>query len=359
MLLWLLIAILATLVAGALVFAARNRIVASHHDADANQSHFRAQLAEIEADVTVGRLSDAEAEAAKAELAREVLKFRTDGKTKSPATSLFPQWLLPGLALAGPLLGVLIYALVGQPGLPSLPLATRPPPVEITFDEAVAQIEARLVQNPDDIEGWQALAPAYMRNERFADAEAAFTRILELGGRDAETLTDVAEAKLMQRDGVAGPEILALLNEAVQTDPENIRARFYLAGEATRAGEWDAAISGWEQLIALSNGGEPWLDVARNGLAVANARGETPQPLQADPDQLEMIAGMVDQLASRLAQQGGTLEEWTRLVQSHLVLGDKESAAIAYRAAIAAYPSAAGREQLDGLAAEAGIVADE
>lgn len=364
MLLWLLIAILATLAAAALIFAART----SHKDTGdrtaASQSHFQAQLNEIESDLKVNRLTPAQAEAAKAELAREVLTFRKDAAANvQVAKSSLPAFAMPLLAVAGPVLALGIYALTGQPELPAQPLAGREAPAEISFDEALAQIEAQMAETPDDIRGWQALAPAYMRAERFADAENAFSRIIELGGRDADALTDLAEAKLMQQDGVAGPQIISLLTEARDLDPENIRPRFYLAGEATRAGDWDEAISAWEALIDMAEGDEPWLAVARNGFAVAEARGEAPAPDpsagQFDPDQLEMIAAMVDQLATRLAQQGGTLEEWTRLVQSYLVLGDSESAAITYRAAIAAYPDADGREDLDAMAAQAGLGANE
>ncbi len=358
-LLWLLIAALATLAAGALVFTVRRRGREAQDEGDANTAHFQAQLAEIESDLRLDRLTPVEAEAAKAELAREVLKHRSAAKARGKSgKDRQSAWVLVALAFAAPLLALALYAQIGQPGMPSQPLAGRQPPAEITFDEAVAQIEQQLEITPDDIRGWQALAPAYMSAERYVDAEQAFTRILELGGRNAEALTDLAEARLMQNEGAADPETLALLKEAVDLDPASIRARFYLAGEATRTGNWDEAIALWQELIDMAEDDEPWLAIARNGLATAEARGEAPPP-NVDPDQLEMIRGMVDQLAARLAQEGGSLEEWTRLVQSHLVLGDIESAAIAYRAAIAAYPDPEGRSALDEMAEQAGISADD
>lgn len=359
-LLWLLIAALATLAAGALVLAARGRGRDAREQSDANTAHFQAQLAEIESDLRLERLTPVEAEAAKAELAREVLKHRSapDHQVKSAENGQSVR-VLAALAIAAPLVAIILYTQLGQPGMPSQPLAGRQLPTQITFEEALAQIEQQLQITPDDIQGWEALAPAYMSAERFADAEQAFRRVLELGGRSAEALTDLAEAKLMQNEGAADAETMDILNEAVSLDPSNVRARFYLAGEATRAGDWDEAVNGWQELIDLAEGDEPWLAVARNGLAAAEARGVATPPLDVDPDQLEMIHGMVDQLATRLAQEGGSLEEWTRLVQSHLVLGDIESAAVAYRAAIVAYPDPEGRIALDELAEQAGISADD
>jgi cytochrome c-type biogenesis protein CcmH len=92
---------------------------------------------------------------------------------------------------------------------------------------------------------------------------------------------------------------------------------------------------------------------AREGLAAATAglSGDSSAPDEG------AIAGMVDGLAARLAAEGGTLEEWTRLVRSRLVLGQTELAQSAYDAAREAYPDVAQRAELDVLAADNGLVA--
>ena len=69
------------------------------------------------------------------------------------------------------------------------------------------------------------------------------------------------------------------------------------------------------------------------------------------------IAGMVEGLSTRLMQSGGTIDEWTRLVRSRLVLGQSELAQLAYDAARKAYPNAGDRAELDVLAADNGLVA--
>ena len=73
-----------------------------------------------------------------------------------------------------------------------------------------------------------------------------------------------------------------------------------------------------------------------------------------DPSQ---INAMVDGLAARLAAQGGSIEEWTRLVRSRLVQGRASDAQAAYDAARKAYPNAADRDELDTLALSSGLVA--
>ncbi|MFN7286468.1 MAG: c-type cytochrome biogenesis protein CcmI, partial [bacterium] len=43
----------------------------------------------------------------------------------------------------------------------------------------------------------------------------------------------------------------------------------------------------------------------------------------------DMIKSMVERLATRLADQGGSIDEWQRLIRAYVVLGDKEKATAA------------------------------
>jgi cytochrome c-type biogenesis protein CcmH len=132
-----------------------------------------------------------------------------------------------------------------------------------------------------------------------------------------------------------------------------VRSRFYLAGEATRAGNYESAVEQWNALLALARGAEPWVETARSGLAAATAglNGET-MPSE------DQIAAMVDGLRTRLEQEGGTVAEWTQLVRSHLVLGQVTAAQSAYDKARKAYPDPSQRTALDVLAADNGLVAN-
>ena len=87
----------------------------------------------------------------------------------------------------------------------------------------------------------------------------------------------------------------------------------------------------------------------------AGADQTAPAP-QNSPAQDAAIRNMVEGLATRLAQDGGTLAEWTRLVRSYLVLGETEKARQSYLEARSAYPDASKRSQLDNMAAQAGIL---
>jgi cytochrome c-type biogenesis protein CcmH len=216
---------------------------------------------------------------------------------------------------------------------------------------AVERIEAALAANPDDLQGWTVIAPAYVELGRFGDAALAYRRVMELGEPTAALQTSLAEALLLEANGAGSAEAMDLLTAVAASDPNHVLSRLYLASELTRQGRYPEAVDAWNAAIALSTGKEPWLAAAREGLAVAE-NGGLPA---ADTQQAEMIGQMVSGLADRLAQSGGTVEEWTQLVRAYLVLGDRDKAQQAFDDAVEAYPQAFDRGELDALALGAGL----
>lgn len=363
MMIWIL-ALFVTLAAlTALYYAGgRDKVNLNADDTQAAaRAHYRAQLSEITTDIEAGRLSPDEGEAAKGELAREVMRFESaaDAPKVTPSGNATIV-RFAGLALIGAL-SFGIYSQLGSPQLPAQPLGSRTLPsvdnAQIDVEDAIARVEAQLEQNPDDVRGWAVLGPIYMRQRRFDEATNAFRQILSLSPATADAETDLAEAVMMANDGSAIGEPLALLNSAAARDTNHVRSRFYLAGEATRAGDFAAAVKNWQSLLALATGNEPWVDVARSGLATAQAglSGDVPPVQRTDLNQNTQIAAMVEGLAVRLAEDGGSIDEWTRLVRSYLVLGHDDKAQSAYSAAIAAYPDAGDRSALDSLAQNSGL----
>jgi len=354
MVFWTLAIALTAIACATLYYASgRQPVNAASTGSDAVEGHFRLQLREIESDVSAGRLGAAEALAAKGELAREVLRLEAEGGGKAAAAAGRSEGRVVLAMLGVAVLAFGVYSQLGRPDLPALPLAQRPPPAfaEMTLQQAVTSIETRLRETPEDLRGWLAIGPAYMQLGRFADAVTAFRRVNTLAPPTAESETNLAEAIMMTQGGSLAGEPLALLQSAVLRDPGHIRARFYLAGEATAAGRHDAAIAIWDGLLAGSRGDEAWLAAARQGRQAALDGRDGVVP--AAPD----IRAMVDGLAARLESQGGSVSEWTRLVRSQLVLGETEAAQASYRAARAAHPDAGERQELDILAADNGLIA--
>lgn len=347
------IAIAVTAIAcAALFYAAAGRTVnaTGPESADPN-SHFRTLLAGIETDLASGKLDEEQANAARGELAREMLRLKNDA-TERPKAELGRGPVLAGLgAIAAISLG--LYGFLGSPDMPALPLAERPEIAaqNISLADAILQIEARLAQAPDDLRGWTVIAPAYVETGRYADAAEAYRRVIALSEATPDLQTNLAEALLLAAGGAGSDEAVELLRAAAAGDPARVRSRLYLAAELMRAEDYPAAAEYWQQALDLAEGDEAWLPAARQGLAVARADGVD----NSARDQAEMIQSMVGGLAERLASEGGSVEEWMQLVQSYVVLGELDDAQAAYDAAVRAYPAAFDRGELDTLALGAGL----
>ena len=355
--LWISVIALTLVSCAALLLAARPRPAAAG-TSDADQAFFRSQLAGIEEDVALGRISEREATAAKAELAREVIraeKLARPSPVVSGVSSKALMALVPVIAIAS----LAVYGFIGRADLPAQPLADRiidTDQAEISLEDAVAQVEARLVDAPNDIRGWQALGPVYMQLGRYAEAANAFRRILELEPPTADRETDLAEALMMTEGGVMQQASRTLLESAIERDPQHVRSRFYLAGELTRLGQYDDALPIWDDLLELATGEEPWVATARAGQAAAQA-GVTGEQLDApveDGTSEVMIRGMVEGLASRLYENGGTADEWAQLVRSRMVLDGVEAARGELDRALAQLVGE-DRAVLDALALELGL----
>ena len=291
----------------------------------AMRAFFRDQLDAIDIDHESGRISDDEAMAARAEIAREVRQQEQENfERRGGGSGKVVVWVsLPLVAL----LSLGLYAWVGRAELTNASSPRPEAPIQeaaIDLEAAIATIEARMVQTPDDVRGWLVLAPIYLEQGRYAEAASAWRQVLALEPPTADRQTDLAEALVLVNGGAFDEESISLLRSAAASDSLHVRSRFYLAGELTTSGRYDEAVGLWEELLGIATGEEAWVVTAREGLAVAlaGARGEIP----LGSETAEMVRGMVDGLAARLDDAGGSVADWMQLVRSRIRLDGADAA---------------------------------
>lgn len=324
---------------------------------------YKDQLAEVERDCERGAIGSVEAEQARAEIARRII--RLDAQSQGKPASSTSRLMASAAVLAVPLVSWGLYSLIGSPELPSQPLAARleKPPSEATPEELVARAEVALAQNPDDPRGWSVLAPIYLRMQRPADAVAAYRNAIRLAGEDAEKLTGLGEAITSVAGGVVTREAEDNFNKALTLEPNYPKARFFLAMALAQEGKSAEAASAWRSLAAEAPEGSPWKQAANAALAQVEAPGPTQEQAEAAvqqpaADQAAMIEQMVAGLDERLRADPSDVEGWTRLVRSYRVLGRDDAASDALKRALAALgaDSEAGR-RVAAFAQEQGVEA--
>ena len=189
------------------------------------------------------------------------------------------------------------------------------------------------------------LAPVYLRMGRPADAVRAYESALRLLGAEPARLANCGEAQVIANDGVVPAEARAAFEQALALDGNVVKARFYLAQAAEQDGDRAKAKAEYAALLSVAPADAPWAPALREHVA----RLDRPED-GAAPDQ-DAIAGMVERLAARLDTEGGSAEEWARLIRSYAVLGKPDEAKRTFdRARQVLAQDQAGLQAIDAMA---------
>ncbi len=206
--------------------------------------------------------------------------------------------------------------------------------------------------------GRRLLADSLMRLQDHAAARAAAQETVDIQGEAAPPADRVAlaEAMVLAAGGYVSPEAERQLALVLQAEPANPVARYYAGLALAQTGRYGLALRFWEALLEAGPADAPWvaaIDAQIGELRqAAQATGEAapgpagqplpgpsgeplPGPSAGDMqaaqgmsagDRATMIEGMVARLESRLAAEGGTTEEWARLIRAYGVLGRPQDA---------------------------------
>lgn len=309
-------------------------------DEDHDLEVYRDQLAELERDAARGLIAATEAEQARAEIGRRILRVAAERKerpARGEGTS-FTRFASLAAVLAVPLLSWGIYAGLGSPGMPGQPLEARlaQDTGEASMAQLVARAEAHLAENPEDARGWEVLAPVYLRMGRGGDAVVAYRNAIRLDGENAARQTGLGEALVATAGGTVTFEAQQAFEQALALEPGNARARYFVASGYLQDGRTDDAVSIWQAMAAELPGDSPWRGAAVEALREAGVSADAvPGPSQeqmraaADmdtDDRTAMIEDMVAGLDARLRSAPDDPEGWQRLVRSYVVLGRQDEA---------------------------------
>lgn len=312
---WLALGAMTALAAVLLIAPLARRSRAAARRADYDREIYRDQLAELERDKARGLIGEAEAEAARTEIARRLLA--TADQPESGSARAGSRAMLAALAVAAPAAALVLYLLLGAPQL-----ATRDASAPQTdMASLVARLAERMRERPGDQPGWALLGRSYRSLERFDAAAEALGRASALAPNDAGLAAEFGEMLAFAADGRVGKEARDAFEAALRVDAKEPRARYYLGLGDAQDGDARGAMERWLALEADSPPDAPWR-------AMLSARI---QELAAElgitrENRDQMIRGMVENLAARLAQQPDDPDGWLRLARSYLVLGEPAKA---------------------------------
>ena len=364
---------------------------------------YRDQLDQVGQDYDRGLLSVEQAQAAKTEISRRLLQADTQLQAsigRSVNTKNRGQIaLIVFVALIVPIGALGFYGYQGKPNVAGMPFAERaserPQTAQggqsrtpMNLDAAAAQLQQRLLKDPDNLEGWLLLARTYMSIQRYPQAVTAYEKALGLEGGNADIKTDYGEALYLAAGEVVTPASRIAFEETLKNKPEDPRPRYYLALAEYQAGDIQKALDGWAALVGDSPADAPWLPSVRQraadaaeelGLDVAAIlpqplppRGGVEEPRQVarapshtsieeaanltPEERAERIQGMVEGLASKLEDNPRDFQGWLQLIRSYAVLDERDKAIEALARARGVFARAPfPKQQLAALAGQLGL----
>jgi cytochrome c-type biogenesis protein CcmH len=261
---------------------------------EANIAIYRDQLAELEADLRNGLVSEEQYAQDRDDIERNLLAdttiavpgtmpaapnvrnralafslvnplvgltyfLRKKNTTPAPMTQ---RGTVVGGAVVLALVAVIFYlTVVGSPesisnaadaSAPRSTATTSAPPAERSqaqIEANVAALAKRLQSNPSDAQGWTMLARSYSSLERYGEAAGAYAKLTELTPNDADLWAEYAFAVAMASGRKLDGKPMELIDHALKIDPNNARALGLAANAAFEAKNYQKAIDYWQRLM--------------------------------------------------------------------------------------------------------------
>ena len=344
--------------------------------ADYDLRVYRDQLGEIDRDLARGAILPEEAARMRTEVSRRILL--ADSKSKAEHEFGNPPRILGILTalLVFTALGagtILLYARIGSPGTADMPIEKRielsdieraqrlsqsaaeakapvtpPPEASSEFLELMEKLRATMTENPNDLMGLELL----VRNEsalgNFTAAYKAQARLVSIK-KESATAQDYAHLSDLMITAAAGyisTDAEAALRTALKINPVEPLALYYLGLYFIQVDRPDKAFQLWDSLLRSSAPDAPWISYIHTRIedlawfagnfnyeipSISTVRGPTLEDIEAademtPEERQEMILSMVSGLEDRLANEGGPVEDWARLVVALGKIGNIQKA---------------------------------
>lgn len=164
------------------------------------------------------------------------------------------------LAVSIPAATVALYLTLGEPA--ALNPANRAVTQTVTTDangqtaapelaSAISSLQARLEENPNDVDGWVLLGQSYTAIDELEEARRAFEQALGLAPEEPLIMELLGQAIALSAPPDRVPEdARKWFSEALKRNPRSQRALFYMGFAAAQDAEMETAMGYWQTLYA-------------------------------------------------------------------------------------------------------------
>lgn len=156
-----------------------------------------------------------------------------------------------------PVATIFMYQKVGRPD--GINVSGRPVPASVDvqnqssndqISELTQHLEQRLLDSPDDLQGWLLLGRTYKTMQKYAASVFALNKAIELAPEDPLVIVELAEAKMFSSgNAILSQEVTGMLEKALSLDQNQQKSLWLLGIASTQSGNDARAIELWERLV--------------------------------------------------------------------------------------------------------------
>lgn len=154
------------------------------------------------------------------------------------------------------------------------PQAVIGPPPQQEFEQMVERLAGELGDAPEDAAGWVLLAESSKMLGEYAQAANAYREAAKHIELDDWLKVDYAEALFLDAGGRFSDDTVALLEQALATDPDNEKGLWLLGMANFQAEDYAAAIRHWSRLQSGIEDNDGVRDAIGEQIAAARSRME-------------------------------------------------------------------------------------
>ncbi|MCP1726826.1 cytochrome c-type biogenesis protein CcmH [Natronospira proteinivora] len=241
--------VLAALLFVAMPLLSRRGGTVDHQAVDAVAETRRQQLADLERELEDGDIDNRTYELSRREIEGEASDRQAHAESGQANRGGKPLSAIAFLILI-PVATVGLYLHVGEPEAIDGPVA------EPSFDQgdmaaAVEELEARLADQPDDLQGWMMLGRSRVALQQYDRAVEAFRQAVEIAGEDnPQVLANYAEAITLRDPSEMISHAAPLFRHVLEMDPDQPKGLWYSGLIAFEQEQFSQARDHWERLLA-------------------------------------------------------------------------------------------------------------
>ncbi len=207
----------------------------------------------------------------------------------------------------------------------------------------VFQLKKILQDRPNDLKGHKLLVENSVRLGDFVTAYQAQNTVISILEDDASSVDygNYAELLIIAANGYVSPKAEKALTASLKSNKKNQISLYYYGLLMLQNEKPQIAFNIWEQLVIEGPQDAPWIVAINSQLSELenqfDIRGSSNVPQvneskinllseekKAPSVDMDMIYEMVESLSERIYNDGGSLQDWKKLIKSYGVLGKKD-----------------------------------